>query len=626
MPDFKESKDNPLHREYGVLSNTKYILGRIKKCRNGLIPLMLLGVVCGSVLSYFWGIFGKYVIDIIEQDLSMELKEQKLLLLIGVAGSIALLLTLGNGFSYGRIWYRMIEVRMHMITERIARVLDLPYEMLERPDVLDIAQRAQSATDGNNNGVEGMMHLMIQLAQGLFTVIVTFTAVTVLDARLILALTVLSVLSFLYFRHIIRTDKEQVWDKLAPTWRQVHYMERVTQDFDYAKDIRLFSLSGLLMRRQKAIYKGREERFDLHQKLWLRHSWVTHSLNVISRACVYAVLFVAVLKKDLTIGNFTLFLSLSSAFSAALVMLLQQCGDYKKASIETDDFRSFLELKTEGEAQAGSAVPGSEDPEITFEHVSYRYTKSEKNALTDLNLTLHPGEKLAVVGLNGAGKTTMIKLLLRLYDPTEGVIRLNGTDIRSFDRKEYYKLFAPVFQNVEIFAFPISQNISMKSPERTDADRAMKAAEEAGIGERIASLTRGLDTPLTNIVEEDGVDLSGGEKQKLALARALYKSARIVVLDEPTAALDAIAEQQLYERFDKMVGRRSAVYISHRLSSTRFCDRIAMFADGRLVEYGTHEELMALGGAYADLFNTQAQYYREEAARKADFEGVTADE
>ena len=225
-----------------------------------------------------------------------------------------------------------------------------------------------------------------------------------------------------------------------------------------------------------------------------------------------------------------------------------------------------------------------------------------------------------MVGLNGAGKTTMIKLLLRLYDPTEGFITLNGTDIRKYRREDYYRLFSPVFQNVELFALPLAENVSMLPMQATDREKAAACLREAGLGGRLDELTKGLDTELLKIASEEGIDLSGGEKQKLALARALYKGAPVVVLDEPTAALDALAEKQLYERFDRMIGKKSAVYISHRLASTRFCDRIAMFMDGRMAEYGTHDELVAKGGEYARLFDVQAQYYREHPEGEEDAE------
>lgn len=616
MADYKEAKDNPLHREFGVLSNTGYILKKMAQYQISAIFLMVLGFACRSVNSYFWGIFGKYVIDIIETE-EGSAAVSKLVTLIVTAGLIACLLTFGTTLSGTKTWYRFINVRMHMITERIAKVLDLKYELLERPDVLDVAERASQATGGNQNGVEGMMNVMSSLGENGLTVIVTFVAVTVLDPRLIIALIVLTVLQYLYFRHIIKIDKERVWDVLSSSWRSRNYMERITQDFDFGKDIRLFNLGGFLTEKFNEINAFFIEKNDLHNRLWLRNNFVSAFIMTLIKGLIYAVLFVAVLKRGLSVGDFTMFLSFSLAFSRALMGFLQRFGDYRRASLETDDFRSFIELEIEDDEKETVPVPETDSYEIEFHDVSYRYLKADKEALSHLNLKIRPGEKLAVVGLNGAGKTTMIKLLLRLYDPTEGYITLNGTDIRKFKRAEYYRLFAPVFQNVELFAFLMSENIAMESASELDADRARNAAYEAGLEERILSLVKGIDTPLTKIVEDDGIDLSGGERQKLALAKALYKGAKIVVLDEPTSALDALAEQTLYERFDEMIGEKSAVYISHRLASTRFCDNIAMFEDGRMVEYGTHEELMAKNGKYADMFNIQAQYYREHPEGEA---------
>ena len=622
MSDYKESKDNPLHREYGIWSNTRYIIRKMAEYQPSVLFLMMLGLVGRSVFSYFWGIFGKYVIDIIQAGEGAS-GENALVRLILAAGSIAAILTLCTAVSGSKTWYRFIYVRMNMINERIAKVLDLRYELLEKPDVLDVAERASQATGGNSNGVEGMMNLMTQLGESGLTVIVTFAAVTVLDPRLIIAMILLTVVQFLYFRHIIKVDKEQVWDKLSGSWRSRHYMERITQDFDFAKDIRLFNLKDFLTDKFNKINAFFIERNDYHHKLWLRYNFVTAIAGTAIKALVYTALFIAVLKKDMSVGDFTMFLAFSLAFARALMNLLQRFGDYKRASLETDDFRSFIDLETADDEKDCIPLPDADTYEIAFVDVSYKYPKSEKEALSHLNLVIRPGEKIAVVGLNGAGKTTMIKLLLRLYDPSEGYITLNGTDIRKFRRAEYYKLFAPVFQNVEIFAFLMSENIAMKRAAELDTEKAGRAAREAGLEERIASLAKGLETPLTKIVEDDGVDLSGGEKQKLALAKALYKGAKIVVLDEPTSALDAIAEQALYERFDEMIGNKSAVYISHRLASTRFCDRIAMFEDGRLVECASHEELMAQNGKYAEMFNVQAQYYRENP--EGTESGVTAD-
>ena len=610
MSDFKESKDNPLHKEYSMWSNTCYIIRKMAEYQPSVLFLMVLGFVAKSVSPYFMGIFGKYVIDIIQTDNAVS-GEGELLKLILIAGCIALVLRFCTAVSDSLTWYRYINVRMNLITERIAKVLSLNYEFLERPDVLDVAERASQATNDNSNGVEGMMRLISQLGENSLTVIVTFAAVLVLDPKLIIAMIVLTMVQFIYFRHIIKIDKKEVWDRLSSSWRGRNYMERITQDFDYAKDIRLFNLKDYLTEKFDKINAFFIERNDHHHKLWLRYNFVSAITGTVIKILVYAVLFTAVLKKDMSAGDFTMFLAFSFAFSNALFGLLQKSGDYKKASLETDDFRSFIDLEIGGDEKDCIPVPDTDSYEIEFVDVSYKYLKSDREALSHLNLKIRPGEKLAVVGLNGAGKTTMIKLLLRLYDPTEGYITLNGTDIRKYKRADYYKLFAPVFQNVEIFAFLMSENIALQKADVLDIERARRCACEAGLEERLDSLAKGIETPLTKIVEDDGVDLSGGEKQKLALAKALYKGAKIVVLDEPTSALDAIAEQSLYESFDEMIDGKSAVYISHRLASTRFCDRVAMFEEGHMVECGSHDELMALNGKYAEMFNTQAQYYRE---------------
>ena len=618
--EFKESKDNPLHRDHGVLSNTGYMLGKIKQYCPRTFVFALGNLLCSSVLCYYWGFFGKYIIDLISSGKTAEAAFPTLMLILLVGLVSVSLLGFLNDFCGSNVWPLYIEVRMNVIHERARHSMRMDYELLERPEALDIQQRATNATNSNNEGFEGMMHILQDMGKNIVTVIVTFVAVTVLDARLILALAVLTVLSYLWYRAVIRKDKKEVWDRLSPVWRKIHYMSRVTQHFSFAKEIRLFALKGYLSGKQKDIFESKEERIDYHHDLWNGYVLFGQLLNLISRALVYTVLYMAILRDrdPLSIGNFTLYLSLASAFSTALLVLLQRWGDYSRASMEVDDLRSFLELKDEASGTEIPEISADGKYEFEFRNVRFRYAGAEKDALKDLNLTLHAGEKLAVVGLNGAGKTTMIKLLLRLYDPTEGQILLNGTDIRTFDKEAYYRLFSPVFQDVQLFAMPLGENTAMLPADRIDREKAEKALREAGLEEKLDSLEKGLDTEILKVVSEDGIDLSGGEKQKLALARALYRHAPVIVLDEPTAALDALAEKQLYERFDRMVGHSSSVYISHRLASTRFCDRIALFEDGQLKELGTHESLMALGGVYANLFRVQAQYYRENGGEEVE--------
>ncbi len=260
--------------------------------------------------------------------------------------------------------------------------------------------------------------------------------------------------------------------------------------------------------------------------------------------------------------------------------------------------------------QGSLTVEKREDNEyyVEFRDVSFRYPKTEKDVLRHVNLKFKVGEKLAVVGMNGSGKTTFIKLLCRLYDPTGGEILLNGVDIRKYDYEEYMSIFSVVFQDFKLFSFRLGQNVSASVT--CDKERAENCLWKAGFGERLQELENGLDTYLYKDFEEKGVEVSGGEAQKIALARALYKDAPFIILDEPTAALDPVAEYEVYSRFNEIVEDKTAIYISHRLSSCRFCDVIAVFDEGQVVQRGTHEELLGdVDGMYYQLWNAQAQYY-----------------
>ncbi|HOP11054.1 MAG TPA: ABC transporter ATP-binding protein [Oscillospiraceae bacterium] len=247
--------------------------------------------------------------------------------------------------------------------------------------------------------------------------------------------------------------------------------------------------------------------------------------------------------------------------------------------------------------------------EIEFRDVSFKYPNTDVWALRHVNLKFRIGERLAIVGMNGSGKTTFIKLLCRLYDPTEGEIYLNDFNIRKYDYKEYMDIFSVVFQDFKLLAFPLGQNVAVAK--NYDAAKAEKCLNEAGFSQRLSELEHGLDTPLYKDFDKDGVQISGGEAQKIALARALYKDAPFVILDEPTAALDPVAEYEVYSKFNTLVGDKTAVFISHRLSSCRFCDDIAVFDEGQLVQRGSHNELLAdEKGKYSELWNAQAQYYK----------------
>ena len=291
--------------------------------------------------------------------------------------------------------------------------------------------------------------------------------------------------------------------------------------------------------------------------------------------------------------------------------LVTNIGYIKSNTVFLRQELEYLDLTSD--MKNGTRTLADIDPataEFAFHDVSFRYPDTETMVLRHFSMTIRAGERLAVVGMNGSGKTTMIKLLCRLYDPTEGCITVNGIDIREFAYAQYCKLFAIVFQDFKLLAFPVGENVA--AGEDYDAERVWQCLEMAGVRQRVEEFPRGLKQPLYKLYEKDGIDLSGGEAQKIAIARALYKDAPFVILDEPTAALDPIAESEIYARFNEMVDGKTAVYISHRLSSCRFCGRILVFDKGNIVQEGTHAVLLAdAAGKYAALWNAQAQYYEK---------------
>lgn len=605
----KEEKDE-LHKDYGVVSNCIYILKRFKKYRPSLIFFIITGAAAAASMSYIWSFIGKLVIDMIQASTGGG-DIMPLVKLVAATTAAELFIMWLNTISTVKTGLGFTYVRLMIIKERIAKTLDMDYEALETPEMLDRLQKAKRATAGDWQGVQGMMTYMQVLFTQIISIIIAIIIMTSFDPLIILVIAVLSYIQFLYFEHIRKKDKKEMWDAMMPHWRKLEYMENVTTDFSYAKDIRLFGMKKFLAQKQKDVYDEELRHWTKSRKYWIYNSIFSHGISLVRQLIITGWLVYSVIAKDLSIGNFTLYLAGAGAFSNAINEVLSALSALRERSAHTDDYRSFMDIPNDGGKDI-IPVPKADKYVFTFENVSFRYKGQEKYALKNLNITIAAGEKLAVVGLNGAGKSTFIKLLLRLYDVTEGRILMNGTDIRRFDRAEYYRLFSPAFQDVTVFAFPMAENVSMSPPDDTDRERAERCVREAGLGEKTDKLEKGIDTELLKVLYDDGVDLSGGEKQKLALARALYKGSDVIVLDEPTAALDALAEYRLYKSFNGLVGNRTAVYISHRLSSTRFCDRVAMFKDGEMTETGTHEELMAKNGDYAEMFRVQAQYYVED--------------
>lgn len=348
-----------------------------------------------------------------------------------------------------------------------------------------------------------------------------------------------------------------------------------------------------------------------------RMNLMSSFMMFIQQIVTYIYLINQILINRLGIGDFTMYLSALNTFSSALQNLSSSLVDVKQYG----EYYKYLEeyLNLPAHQKSGKEIIKKKEPhEIVFENVSFTYPGQEQEALKNISLKIQQGEKIAIVGENGAGKTTLTKLLTRLYDADEGKILIDGKNIKEIDKDCLTELFAVVYQDFKLFSFTLKENIALAKSENTSDEEIELLLEKTGMSDKVHSLKNGVNTYVYKNFDEEGFQPSGGEAQKIALCRAAFKDADIIILDEPTAALDPKAEDEIYHRFDEIAGGRTAFYITHRLASTRFCDWIVVLKKGEICEIGSHSQLLGKGGYYARLYALQAKYYEENRKKEGE--------
>lgn len=503
-------------------------------------------------------------------------------------------------------------VGQQLYTSILEKCLDIDYQKLLDTSVLEKKDLATKALDN------GAFNALIVNFKNVTVSFVVISGVVVIISQtdifiLLVALLVVvinGISSFLGKKHQYNTDGEMV-----PINRKIAYYVGLSTNYSTAKEVRLFNMKDNLLTRYKSLYsetlKILKKVFNINRNI----SSVGILMNFILESSIYLYLGYKLLVQGLiTIGNFTLYGNAIRQFKDSMSTLLAAFADIDNNGRYLKDYFEFISIPSEFN-KSHNHLPQMDDLSIRFENVSFIYPNQNKYALKDINITITNKTCLSLVGENGSGKTTFIKLLTRLCDPTEGNIYLNGINIKDIDYSEYQKTFSVIFQDFNLYAFTIKENVTMLAPQTIDEDHiVMETLDKVGLKSRIEKEARGIDTYLYYVYDEDGIELSGGEGQKLATARALYKDSDIIVLDEPTAALDPRAEFEILSNFHKIINNKTAIYISHRLSSCRFSDYIAVFENGKIVEYGNHKSLMEQNGLYSELYNMQAQFYNENVA------------
>lgn len=591
--------------KYSSFNTIVYLVRHVWQWDKALFWFFSLYTVSNAAIPFIGIFLPKMLID----ELTGRRRIQQIGIILLFFGVAAVILNLLKEYAHTVYWPRVIQVRMEFIHKIDEKAMTMDYEHAENPKVHDRIQKAWSALSGNTNGVEGILNQLFNLVGNMIS-FAGYIAIIVTLSPYILLYLVASVLLNYFASYAEKKYTYKINDKIAPIDRKINYIDNIMSDFSFGKDIRLYDMADWLSRKY---IKFVNERNGWVSKIIIRRFGLD-SLNgltsLIRDGIVYAYLIYKVLN-GMSIGNFTMYFATIAQFSSWMTNVMESIVSIRQQNLYVNDYRLFLEQPDKSDRPKKADIPGgSELPcSIEFKNVSFKYPESDKYILSNLSIKISKGERLALVGPNGAGKTTFVKLLTGLYEPTEGQILINGIDTRDFDRDEYYRLFSVVFQDIKLYAFTLAENVALQNSNNIDREKVVKCLELAGLSDKLKSLNKGIDTNVLKILDKNGTDFSGGEAQKLALARALYKDAPIVILDEPTAALDPIAEYELYKHFDDLTKNKTAIYISHRLSSTRFCDHVAFFYDGKIMEYGTHDSLLKQNGKYAEMFKAQAYYY-----------------
>ena len=532
--------------------------------------------------------------------------------LLWTIGGFALALILLNGllgYVDQNTMFGRVRLRISIINDLNEKACTTSYPNTRDPKALKLFETAQDATRSNSRPAEHIWTTLTGLLLNLAGFAVYLTLLSGLDLGLIGVVAVTTAAGFFISQRINawgyhHREEESSYQK------KIRYIAQNTESIQLAKDIRIFGLGPWLSDIYERTLRLYDAFINRRERIYTGACAVDALLSLARNGIAYAYLIWLTLTEGLPASQFLLYFSAFTGFSTWVTGILQECSTLHKEILDLSTIQEYLHLPEPFHFADGAPVPPADRYELRLDHVTFRYPGTKKPILQDLSLTIRPGEKVAVVGLNGAGKTTLVKLLCGFYDPDEGRVLLNGQDIRQFDRRAYYQLFSTVFQESSELDITVAQTVAQRV-DGIDMDKVKACVAKAGLAEKIASLPQGYDTHLGKQVYLDGVELSGRQTQRLMLARALYKDGAFLVLDEPTAALYPIAESDIYQKYNEMTAGKSSVFISHRLASTRFCDRILFVKDGGIAEEGTHEELLQKGGAYAKLFNVQARYYQE---------------
>lgn len=597
-----KTKNRP---KYHVIQNVFWMIGIAWRTRKSVLFITVFSVMIEIILNLLQLYVAPEILSKVEEQVSLGA-------LLGTIAffTISLFLVQGIKAYLNEVKkFPNIEVRSTILGMIAEKCNNTSFVNTLEADFIRLREKAHMAVADNDRATESIWKVLTELLINTSGFVIYLMILSYVNKILLLIVILTCQAGFLISRSIDnwlyahRKEEEDYYAKKT-------YIRNKSQSVEFAKDIRIFGLQSWMNELLKNVHDLYLDYRVKVEKKMLMTDVVEALFTMLRNGLAYAYLIYMVLNNEISVPEFILYFTAVSTFTTWLMGIMRNLARLYKESLDICKVREFLEFSEPFVFKEGKRIDKTDQYELQLKNVSYRYPGAESDTIHQMNLTIHPGENLAIVGLNGAGKTTLVRLLCGLLDPTEGYVLLNGIDVRGFHREEYYQLFSTVFQEFSVLDVTVAENIA-QTTEKIDYEKLNKCMENAGIKEYVEELPQGTNTHVGKNVYLDGVLFSGGQLQRLMLARALYKDGAILVLDEPTAALDPIAENDIYLKYHDMTKGKTSIFISHRLASTRFCDRIIFMEHGKIKEEGTHESLLEKDGAYARLFEVQSRYYRE---------------
>lgn len=598
-------------KTYTVWGNYRFIYGELWKEDKSCIFFSIAEILFGVAVAFGAILMPSLMIGMLEQRVGMaELARNTLLifLLYGSLCGISIYLKQRNAFQF--VMFRSNKMAWKMYE----KCMDFDYSEYEKEETQRLQEKAFEAFWGNNWGLEGILHDDVKLMTAMLGLFAYVACISRINVGIVLLLLGISVLQVAGYRLAVRYELKNK-EKEAGLSVTQKYLNQQSYEVAAGKDVRLYQLQHWLDEAYRKVNRKYQTLKAKENNVFFANDLFGLILQLGRDIFCYGWL-IGMLKEGMAVSEFVLYIGMVGGFSGYFTTISNQIAEIGRFQKSISYLREFLDYKRNAHYGTGICLKDEEDVEIVFSHVDFSYPGQERKVLEDVSFTMKKGEKVALVGINGAGKSTIVKLLCGFYQPDAGHIYVNGVDIRELDLKDYYGKMAVMFQNNFMYSYTIADNVCCSPSKDYDRERCVDALKKAGLWEYVGRLPKQEQTYLGKDIDPEGVGLSGGQIQKLMLARALYRNCSLLLLDEPTAALDAIAEHEMYESYDRLLSGKTMLFISHRLASTRFCDKIILLEEGKIREEGTHEELLEKGGSYANMFEVQSRYYREEEGKE----------